>query len=238
MLWRRLNREEDILKGCREGLTEKVIFKNWKRSRNESLGYLGNRLFRVGRIGSVVAVRQKCTWWGTRGVHQGAQGGWTRMREGMRVVEAKVRGMRWRQNVQDVTNHSNNFGFYSKCMGTHWKILSQGLIRFDFISDCKWNRLVVVLRLDRIMGARAEAGKPLRGLLAQALWEMMIAKNRVVAVEMVKTGQILNIFWRETCQDSFKDWLWNRREKEDKDGWCQGFDLSNKMDENTINEVS
>ena len=41
MLRRRLNKEEDILKGCREGLTGKVIFKYWKRSRNESFGYLG-----------------------------------------------------------------------------------------------------------------------------------------------------------------------------------------------------
>lgn len=40
MLWRKLN-GEDTLKGCREGLTEKVIFKNWKRSRNESFEYRG-----------------------------------------------------------------------------------------------------------------------------------------------------------------------------------------------------
>ena len=91
MLQRRLNGGEELLTGCREGLREKVTFKNGKRCRNESW-ISGERSFQAERIGCAKTVRQKCTW---QWVQQGVQSGWKRMRE-ERVVEDNVRG--WGRN--------------------------------------------------------------------------------------------------------------------------------------------
>ena len=58
-------------------------------------------------------------------------------------------------NVQDLADHSNAFGSYLKYMASHWRVLSQGILRPNFTSHYEWNRLVVDLRLHR-MGTRAE----------------------------------------------------------------------------------
>lgn len=44
-----------MLKGCREGNTEKVTFKNSKGCKNESYQYLGERSFQAERIGKCKA---------------------------------------------------------------------------------------------------------------------------------------------------------------------------------------
>lgn len=110
---------------------------------------------------------------------------------------------------------SKSWHFILKVMGWHLKGFSSGVAWLDLCF--KWNMLAVVWMLVK---TRMGKGKKVKKLVLQFRPEIMVIRNRVEIVDLVKSIWMQHRFQRDNRLHLIVDYILNMRKR--SQGCCQG----------------
>lgn len=120
-----------------------------------------------------------------------------------------------------------NLGFESK-----WRVIT------EFQAE-KWHNLTIVLRdLAAVCNRQGvtvwSKGNQLRKLLQKFRWDM-VAENKMMAMELVKSGQLLGVFWRLRRQNFLADKKWDVGEIVELGNHSSEYGFKNRQGRAAIN---